>query len=240
MNTKNILILVMAFGFLAASPVFAQTNNKTGTPTTLEKAINLANANIANRLEVLNNLLIRVNALQKISSDQKNVLIGGIQKIQTQLNALKIKIDSEKSITTVTADSNSVNLISRVAILITPQVNMATTGDRIAIVIQNLNDLGTRLQTRISKLPEGADKTSAQKIYSEFTSKINDAGLQQKAGLSESLGLKPDNGNVAKLNTNNNALKNARNKMKTASADLKAARKDAGDIANLLKKAKTK
>ena len=65
--------------------------------------------------------------------------------------------------------------------------------------------------------------------------KITDAGTQANAAISLVSGLQPDQGATTTLKANTAALKDAQSKIKTATADLVAARKDATTIVNIIK-----
>jgi division protein CdvB (Snf7/Vps24/ESCRT-III family) len=103
-----------------------------------------------------------------------------------------------------------------------------------------MSELGSKFQARISALPPTADSVALQKSLTDFTNQITTATTQAQSVIASVSPLKPDNGNKTILASNTATLKSAKTKLKTVSADLKLARKDADAIAKGLKKLTSK
>ena len=223
------------------SPVFAQTT-KTSTPPKTKKAsiesiatvIAQANGEIDQRVESLSNLIVRLNSIKKISSTQQSSLILAVRNEITELTTLKTKIDFDTSLPTAKTDYKSITKSYRIYALILPQIRTIAAADRALTVVVSMNIVGSKVQSRISTLT-GINAGPINQIFSDFSAKIADAGVQAKAAISIVSGLQPDQGIDSRMQANAAALKSARVDIKNATDDLAAARKDLGTIIQDLK-----
>ena len=76
--------------------------------------------------------------------------------------------------------------------------------------------------------------TAINKTIADIQAKVADAGTQSTSASSAVTVLVPDNGNAATVTSNTKALQSARAMIKTATADLKAARTDTDSIKTAL------
>lgn len=191
---------------------------------------------INNRIEALNKLLVRINAMTKISVSQKSSFDSSIQSEIASLTALKNSIDTDTSTSSLKTDLQSITKSYRIYALIIPQASITAAADRVLDLVSSFNTLSTKLQGYITTAQSnGVNVSSAVSAMSDITAKVADAGTQANAAISEVAGLQPDQGATSTLETNTAALKNAQLKVKAATADLTAARKDVNTIVEVIK-----
>ena len=236
LKNSSLFIVGLALCFIMVSSVCAQTA-KTSTSSKVKKAstesistvINRANDEIDQRIESLNNLIVRLNLIKKISSTQQSSLLLTVRNEIAQLTTLKTKIDFDTSLPTAKTDYDSITKSYRTYALILPQVRTIAAADRALTVVVSMNIVGSKVQSRISTLT-GINAGPINKIFSDFTAKIGDAGTQANLAIKTVYGLQPDQGSDAKMQENNTAIKSARLNIKNATNDLIVARKDLGTI----------
>jgi len=233
MNKKIILVTAIALATFVAIPIFAQTES-------LSKIIATADKLIAQRVLSLNNLSTRITNAKKITDEQKKPLLSSIQNQITQLNNLKAKIDADKDVATAKADTKSIADSLRIYALIMPQIQIIGASDRVMATAENLARVQLKMQARIDVLKTKTDTTALQQYSDDLKAKIADANAQAVAAITEVSNLVPDNGVKTVQQSNTATLKSARNKLKIATEDLTAARKDAGNILKALKEATKK
>ncbi len=260
MNIKKIFTAVAGMSFLVgavALPAFAQTAgigigaNASGSvdaggahvgvsaranlrATIIAKAETRADQEITRRINMLNALMTRVNAMVLLSSDEKNSLSSTIQGQITLMNDLQTQIATDasaNSTSSLKSDIQSIVKSYRIFILIVPQGAIAAAADRIETIASLMNDLSAMLQVRITDAGTAGDNTTAAAAaLADMNAKIADANVQAAAAVTETASLKPDNGDQTVMASNRAALQDARSKIVAAQKDLGAARKDAGMI----------
>jgi len=261
MNAKNIIagfagVMVAVSAF--ALPVFAETIglgtsiNASATAggvgihaglsaaaearlgTIINNAETRADQEITRRVTALNALGTRVNAMVKLSADEKAGLASTIQSQITLMNNLQAQIatDASSSATSsLKADIQSITKSYRIFALIIPQGAIAAAADRVQTTVGLFGGISTKLQARITDAQSaGNDTTAAAAALADMNAKTADANTQVQAAVSETASLQPDNGDATVMASNTAALKDARSKIIAAQADLTAARKDAGTI----------
>ena len=256
MNTTTKTALVGLLSFTLAAPVFAQTVDATagvsgsanvgGTSVgvkaqaTVEARISKgkerADQEIDRRVNMLNQLNTRVQGMARVSSTEKASISSEVSTEVSTLTSLKAKIDADTDIATLKVDIQSITKSYRIFMLIIPQGRIEVAADRIKTVGSTATTFAGKLQTRIaSAQAAGKDVTTLSASLSDMNAKIADASVQADAAVSLVASLTPDNGDQTKMNANNQALKDARAKIKLAMDDLQAARKDATSIMQGLK-----
>jgi hypothetical protein len=199
--------------------------------TRIEKGKSRADQEINRRIESLTNLKARINSAKRLSADQKTSLSLTLDAQISTLTSLKAKIDADTDIDTLKTDIKSIAGSYRIFLLILPQGRIAAMADGILTLSDSMTALGTKLQTRITAAQNaGKDVSSLQAALTDFNAKIADAKVQAEGAVSDSASLTPDNGDPAKLAANNQALQNARMKLKAGAQDLRVARQDAKTI----------
>jgi ribosomal protein L29 len=191
---------------------------------------------ITNRIDSLNKLLARLNSMVNISASEKTSMSSSVQTEIADLTTLKTSIDSDTSSTTLKTDYQSITKSYRVYALVLPQASITAAADRVLNLVLNFNALAAKLQGYITTAQSsGTNVSSAVSAMSDITAKIADASTQANAAVSETAGLQPDQGATTTLEANTAALKDAQSKIKAATADLVAARKDVNTIVGVIK-----
>lgn len=243
---------------LIASPVFAQTAGidsttdvsvkatgakigvKAGAQAKLETRITNAKSHadqeVDRRVNALNDLNTRVQAMERVSAEEKTSIAAIVSSQVSTLTTLKAKIDTDTDIETLKADIKSIAATYRIFLLIIPQGRIEVAADKIKSTSVLVSGFATKLQTRIADAQaKGKDVTSLTSTLSEMNAKLTDASVQADAAVSLVASLSPDNGDAAKKQANDQAIKDARAKIKAGIQDLQAARKDAKTIVDGLK-----
>jgi len=193
-----------------------------------------ADKEIDQRIENLNDLITRIGLMKKISAEEQKTLILSIQNEINQLASLKTKIDSDVDLQTAKADYQSITKSYRIYALIFPQISIMAASDRVMTIVNSMNIIGSKIQLRISAL-DGNSAAAMNQILSDFTAKISDASTQANMAINEVSLLEPDQGDKTKMKANATALKDAKEKIKSAISSLIEARKDLGTIVRNLK-----
>ena len=132
---------------MTAAPAFAQTASstrragvraRTGTNASTTAAreaqmVKSADTQITNRINALNALETRVNAMQKLSSTEKSSLSSQIQSQITTMTALQSQIatdESDNNTSSLKTDIQSITKAYRIYALILPQGTIAAAADR--------------------------------------------------------------------------------------------------------------
>ncbi len=252
MNHKKInsttASIIAGFILIAASaaPAFAQTASstrragvraRTGTNASTTAAreaqmVKSADTQITNRINALNALETRVNAMQKLSSTEKSSLSSQIQSQITTMTALQSQIatdESDNNTSSLKTDIQSITKAYRIYALILPQGTIAAAADRVMAIASAMATLSGVLQTRITQAQSAA--------LADLNVKAADATTQAQSAVTATASLAPDNGNTSVMQANTTALKTARADIQTAQKDLTAARQDAVTIVVALKAA---
>jgi hypothetical protein len=228
-NKKNLLaaglsLAVFVGCFANGTSVLAQT-----TSVSTSTIINTADSEIDQRVQDLNDMILRIEVLKKISVAGQNGLTAIVQNEINSLTALKTQIDSETNAAAAKIDYQSITKSYRIYALVLPQTRIIAASDRILTITDSMNIISNKVKARIAGMT-GTNSTTLNNELSDATDKIADAVKQSEAASNGVMGLQPDQGNTTKMQVNTNALKTARSQLQTASDDLVAARKDMGDI----------
>lgn len=227
-------MMLPAFGAQAMT-VSKQSNTRVGTDAAAEALRTKTTTQIDNRIKAMNELTARINEMKRLSAPEKTSLTASIQVSITDMNQLKTKVGAETDIAAIREDSQSVTKGYRIYMLVLPQGRIEAAADRVLNIVSLMTSFETKLQARLDQAKtDGNDTSSAVALMAEMHSKILDANTQAQAAIDLVSGLQPDNGDKTVAQTNAQALKDARAKIKTAVADLKTARQDAGKIVKLL------
>ena len=204
--------------------------------TRIETAKTRANQEIDRRITALTNLETQVNAMTRLSASMKASMSSSIQGQITLLTNLKTKIASDSDLATLKTDIKSIANSYRIFALIIPQGHIAATVDAINTTADLMTTFEGKLQTRITEAQTAGNDTSAQAtLLADMTAKIAQSKVDAQAAVDLTANLKPDNGDQAVMHSNTQALIAARAKIKSARADLQAARDDAQKIIVALK-----
>ncbi|MBI3572005.1 hypothetical protein HY091_00500 [Candidatus Kaiserbacteria bacterium] len=179
------------------------------------------------RVANLNRLLARVNAMVRLTADQKAAIAAIINSQITLLNTLKSKIDADIASSTLKTDLQSITKDYRIYGLVEPQINVLAAADRAGSIVDMLTAMSAKLASRVATSTNAA---TLQPLLDDLNAKIADAKTQAQAAVSETATLKPDQGDATVMAANLAALKDARMKLKAAQLDLNAAAKDVRQI----------
>jgi hypothetical protein len=190
-----------------------------------------ADQEIDRRIASLNDLNTRIGNLARVTASFKQSLNTNVQNQITGLTQLKAKIDADTDADTLKTDLQSVNQSYRIYALVLPMTRLAAAADREVTIITMMNQLGAKLQARISAAQSSGANTSAlMAALTDLSNKLADASTQSQAAVSVTASLTPDNGDKTKMEQNLQALKTGRSDVQAAQKDLVAARKDIDTI----------
>jgi len=260
---KNKKIIQTSVGIIAgaamlasgAGLVFAQTSTtqNSGTSTTKSsilkqeasnakfklnqsKDVKKANDAIDKRIQDLNSLSSRISEMKNVTSTEQSTLSNSIQAEITNLNNLKTKIAADSDMASLNSDVKSITSDTRIYALVIPQDRILAASDKATTVINMLNAMGSKLQTRISDAQTaGKDVTALNTALADFNAKLAEATSLSGSIASGISTLTSDQGNKTVLASNNMALKTARQNLSKIESDLNAARKDVKTIMGKVK-----
>lgn len=185
-----------------------------------------AGQEIDRRTASLNKLITTINNIKRLTSDQKSSLVGQIQVEITNLATLKAKIQGDTDLATVKTDVQSVIKSFRVYALFMPKVQIMAHADQIFAIVDDMNKATPKLQTRIDNAKNaGKDVSQAVTAMSDRAAKLADAKTKAQNAIDIVTPLKPED-----YPGNKGALQSARDMLKTARGDLKAAYTDAQQV----------
>lgn len=229
---------LMVASSLFASSAFAQTYAQ---PTTVPAGAPIAGARAAlradrqavvadvrkaaadkeldRRITALNALITRVNAIQRISVDQKSSLVAQIQTNINELTTLKAKIDADTDAATLKTDKQSIVTQYRIFALLMPKVEIMAHADAILQLATQMSANSATFQTTIQQ--SGKDVSSIQSIVTDRQAKIADAITQAQNAISAVSALTPTG-----YPANKATLESARTMLQTARKDLRTAQQD--------------
>jgi len=235
-TAQSVITLTIFSGVTALSlPVYAQSPTVSVTPgaqsalrsqAVIGRLKGRADAEISRRIDALNGILNKINAMKRLTVDQKTTFTNGIQSQISSLTSLKTKIDVDNDLTTLRTDVQSIVKSYRIFALYIPQVNIMSNADRALAIINEMTTISTKLQARIdaAKLA-GNDTTAMQSLMTDRASKLADATTQAQNALNTVVPLTPDG-----YPGNKTTLLSARTMLQTVRSDLKAAESDATQI----------
>ena len=232
MKINNILILFVA---LMLSLCVGQTSVQAASApvVNIQSMIARSDSAINQRLSSLNSLVTRVSAMQKLSDAQKTTLTTSLQSQISSLTKLKTTIDSDTTTSALRVDMQSITKSYRIYALILPQANISAASDRVLTIVGLMTPLQAKLQSRIAQIKNPSSLVTL--AMSDITGKLNDASAEANGAATEISSLTPDQGNTKIAASNTLALKDARDKIKTAMSDLQSARKDFATITQGIK-----
>ncbi len=239
------VLVPAALLFSLVTPVFAEDSTvrtATGNTTTGIKApvktgaMARAAQEIKQREDDLSALLTRIQDMAHVSDTVKTNISASVQSTISSLNALQTKIENDTDKTVLKEDMKAITENTRVYMLVAPQARILAAADRVNTVADMITAMNAKLQTRITAAEAaGKDMTTITSSESDITAKLADAKTQATAAINAVSGLVPDNGDAAKIKTNQASLKTARTAIATAEKDLNAAQKDVKMITKTLK-----
>jgi hypothetical protein len=202
----------------------------------ITEAITKADKEIEKRIESLNNTLEKISGMKNVSDSEKASIKLDVQAEITKLEALKSKIDSDTDLATVKKDLASITTGSRIYMLVIPRMNILASVDKVNTISTMLETIVVKLTARVGELKaSGTDVAAVEMALAGITKKITDARGEALTAETSVSDLVPDNGDKAKIESNNLSLKSAKANMKTANQNLEDARKSISTITKFLK-----
>lgn len=195
-----------------------------------------AEKEIDRRVAALNDLIVRLNAMTRVTAEFKTQATTNLQTQITALTALKAKIAAETNGETLKSDIKSITASYRVFALVMPQARIAAAADRAINLATMQAAIGAKLQARINAAATGADVAALNTALNDLGAQINTANTKAQAAVSASLGLQPDNGDKNAQASNTKALQESRANIQAAHQALVQGRKDIKTIIEGLKK----
>ncbi len=189
----------------------------------MEVAGSNADKEIDRRIAALNRVTTRVNAMTRISADQKSALLAQIQTAISDLNSLKVKIDADTDPATLKADKQSIVTSYRVFLLLIPKVEILAHADISLQVSNQMMADNATIQAKIATAQSaGKDVTEANKLLADRTAKVTDAQAKAQSVINSVSGLTPEGypANKPTLLAGRDSLKTVREDLKTAFQDL--------------------
>lgn len=255
MNSRKTIAATFALTLLTALPAFAldinvgananaSTSAGTGgagvkinaaTEARITKGKDRADKEIDRRVNTLTELTARMQAMGRLTAEAKASLAASIQSQISALGALKAKIAADTDLAVLKTDIKSISESYRIFLLVIPQGHITVASDKIKFVATNATTLAVKLSARIdAAAAAGKDVASLKTTLAEMQAKTSDAIVQADAALSLVVNLTPDNGDKTKAQSNSQALKDARAKIKAGMQDLITVKKDAHTITKAL------
>ncbi len=215
----------------------ASTKN-TGSKAKINQSKKVGDANTAidKRVKDLNDLVSRVSEMKNVSSAEQTSISNSIQSEITNLNNLKTKIEADTDPASLKEDIKSITADTRIYALVIPKDRILAASDKATTVINMLNAMGSKLQTRITDVQtSGKDVVALNSALADFNAKLAEATSLNGSIASAISTLTPDQGNKTVLDSNNLALKTAKQNVAKIDSDLASARKDVKTIMGKVK-----
>lgn len=232
MASKRILLVVLGlfcFALLFSARVSALVATTPGV--VVENQINLvrsrAEQEIDRRVESINSLIAKIQAMKKITDSEKSGFLAEANKLIADLGALKTKITTDSTLVELKTDRRSIFSSYRVYMLFMPKMHIMAAADRIFVIVGEVNAVLPGVQTGIDDAKaNGKNVVLLQSAMDDLKIKLADAGLAAQKAIDIVNGLVADSGDPAKVQTNQTALKTAQGDIKQAISDLKSVRND--------------
>jgi hypothetical protein len=224
--------LGLGFGF-GIAPASATAPTARPAPTVRDLGVEKARcaAAIDVRLPELAKLNASLTSAKRITDEHRAAQKSSVSAASSGLSALKTKIAADTDPATLGEDCKSIIEGYRVFALRASQTHVMIAADTEAAAVAALNTAVPKLADAISKAEAaGKNVATAKTALVDLQAKLAEAGTQAGGVAAGVIGLVP-----ADYNTNHNVLDGARSAVKTASADLKAARADIKTITSTVK-----
>lgn len=221
---------------LCAIFAFLGSGNDAMAQRGLTELVSKTDAEIDGRAQKLAEMLPKIDAMKRLSPENKRNLKLSVQQEIDSLKELKAEIDAETSLADVKAIYQSVAKSYKIHALIMQKIAVVAAAEKVLQATSLLNNAAGKAQTRINALPSGKNKESLQKYFKASSEAIARAANMSNEAIAQALALSPDGGDKAKMQQNIALLKATKEIVKNASAELKLSRKNLGEIAKQLKK----
>jgi hypothetical protein len=196
---------------------------------TVETVRAFGDCEINRRFTTLDDLSAKITGSKVMTSSDASALQGEIGSTRSGLTSLKATIDAETSLTALRADIVKIATDYRVYLLVGPQVNLVNGADAVLFAQTKFAEINTNLAARIAAAKaHGKDTTAAQAALDAMNTAVSQAAGLATPLPAALLPLTPaqyNGGTAGPVLTNaKTALGQARDLLKSASADAKACR----------------
>ena len=123
-----------------------------------------ADDEITRRVNALNALSTRVNAMVRLSATDKSNLSTSIQSQITAMNTLQTQIAADaaaNNTSSLKTDVQSITASYRIFALILPQGAIEAASDRVLTIVGIMNDLSTKFSARIQAAQSAGNNVTA-------------------------------------------------------------------------------
>lgn len=243
---KYILTTIVLTLFITASTVFAQEstatnqNRKDGSDK-VQKLKSAADKTLDQRIENLTKLRDRVILFKNVNDTDKTSIGTVITNVINDLTDLRSFIESATSTEVIKQARENINNNYRVYALISPQLSIIASADRMITTISMLNIVSSKIEVRLSAVATGTDITSANlaaanKSLQSMKDRLVQSQMDAQSAVNLVAPLLPDQGDKAVMESNQLVMKDARAKIKSAQTNIVNAKKDAEAITKILAK----
>jgi len=223
---------IYAVGTATKSGIEKREEVKANVTTRLKEKVT---KEIDRRVASLTKLIKKINAVKRLTSDQKSTMVGQVQTEITNLTSLKTKINGDTDIATLRTDVQSIVKSYRIYVLYIPKMTIIANADKILNLIEGeMATLTTKLQMRIDEAKSnGHDVVILTDLMNQRKVKLDDATTQANNAIAKVIVLTPDGwpGNKTELQA-------ARDMLKTARKDINDGQKLANQVREQLKAVK--
>jgi hypothetical protein len=193
-----------------------------------------ADGSLTARIDGLTSLKARIESNDRLSAGDKADLTAAIDAQISFLQDLKAKLaDGTKSAADIKAEFKSALLDWKGKALAMPKAAITAASDRILAIADKMDDLGDKLDARISEARDaGKDVSASVDARADFSAKVSDARADANAALSLVAQISLTTNDTDQIKANRQKLVDARAKIEDARKALKAARADVKTIAD--------
>jgi len=196
-----------------------------------EKRMEKSGDRVDHQIEKLQKQIERVAKIERLSDEQKAKITLELTAQLDRLVALKASIATETDPAAIKEQVKDIASAFRVHALSLPRAAITAAADRMMKVVAQMEAFSVKLHARV----DAASSAEATASLSAFDAKVADARVQAQAAATIVAALSADEGDEAAMKANAEALRNAKAKLDAGHADLKAARKDIGDMLRAVK-----
>jgi len=223
-NGKKYFVFLLIFFFLSPlvidSKVFAQTGRKvilqqaditpeiTNSPKT--EKVNQGNNQTSSKINYLTGLVPQIQSMSKIVDSEKSVIVENINMQIKNLTEQQNRVDNATDSASLKSNTQLLGELYRVYTLFIPKIHIVLAADRIVDIVDDLNILSGKLNTRISlEINKNKDTKQLEILLEEMNKNISDARDQAQKSLDAIKSLGPDQGNKSVFESNKTSLNKA-------------------------------
>lgn len=200
--------------------------------TTSDRLKQKASNEITRRAASLTNVKNKITEMKRLTENQKNSLIDGIQSEITNLTELNKKIQLETNLETLRTYVKSIISSHRTYLLFLPKTQIIIAANAVLNAADKLDEFADKLLSKINEAKsKGEDTTEIETSLADIKAKITDAKTQANNSINVVFSLQPTNYPDNKPN-----LQSVRTKLQAAHKDLITVKQKAQEIIVALKK----